>query len=251
MYHYPLLSRPDIGLIRGPGPGFGNLLFPIGRALQEAKIKKEFFVRPTILNFKLGPIFRMEKDLRLYQKELKSRGFNDWKDFIHINIFKNRVKFYSGEGNYFHDIEKSDLLIKNWLQSNTLEKPINNTGKIAVHIRRGDFKKSNKSDLSHQLPTKWYLDTVDRLLCKKDMEIVVYTDSHLSSDWSMFGSRVKLSQNISASSNILSMSTANFLIASRSTFSFWSYFLSRQNSFFPKGLDLKTYFSNCRNVNYV
>ena len=50
MYHYPLLSSLDIGPIRAPGSGFGNLLFPIGRALQEAKSKKEVFVRPTMLN---------------------------------------------------------------------------------------------------------------------------------------------------------------------------------------------------------
>ena len=77
MYHYPLLSRLDIGLIRAPGPGFGNLLFPIGRALQEAKSKKEVFVRPTMLNLKIGPLIRMEKDLRLYNKELKRRNYND------------------------------------------------------------------------------------------------------------------------------------------------------------------------------
>ncbi len=41
MYHYPLLSSPDLGFIRAPGPGFGNLLFPITRALQAAKIKRE------------------------------------------------------------------------------------------------------------------------------------------------------------------------------------------------------------------
>ena len=66
MYHYPLLSNIDIGFVRGPGPGFGNLLFPIGRALQEANIKNEVFVRPTMLNLKLGPFIRREKDLRLY-----------------------------------------------------------------------------------------------------------------------------------------------------------------------------------------
>ena len=73
MYHYPLLSNLDIGIIRSPGPGFGNLLFPIGRALQEAKIKKEIFVRPTMFNLKVGPFLRKEKDLRLYNNELKKR----------------------------------------------------------------------------------------------------------------------------------------------------------------------------------
>ena len=54
MYHYPLLSRPDFGFIRGPGPGFGNLLFPIARALNEAQIQRGIFVRPTFK--KIGPL---------------------------------------------------------------------------------------------------------------------------------------------------------------------------------------------------
>ena len=104
MYHYPLLSKPDIGIFRGPGPGFGNLLFPIGRALQEAQAKNKIFVRPTIFNIKIGQILRWERDLRFYQKELKKRRFYDWLDFICININKNKVKFHSGEGNFFNDI---------------------------------------------------------------------------------------------------------------------------------------------------
>ena len=251
MYHYPLLSKPDVGIFRGPGPGFGNLLFPIGRALQEAQAKNEIFVRPTIFNIKVGPILRWEKDLRFYQKELKKRSLDDWLNFIWINIYKNKVNFYSGEGNFFHDIENSNSLIKNWLFTNTLETPINNAGKIAVHIRRGDFKKSNKSNLTHQIPTQWYLDTVDRLLCNVDLNVVIFSDGDVSDDWLKFGSRVKLSLNRSACSNMLSMSTADFLIASRSTFSLWSYFLSKQKTYFPKGLELKKYIGPSRNINYV
>ena len=118
------------------------------------------------------------------------------------------MKFYYGEKNFFHDFEKSDLLIKDWLLANTLEKPINHSGKIAVHIRRGDFQKSNLSILSHQLPTKWYIDIIDKLICKVDKNIVLFSDSVISDEWSIFGSRVKTSQNVSACSNILSMSTA-------------------------------------------
>ena len=56
---------------------------------------------------------------------------------------------------------------------------------------------------------------------------------------------------ISACSNILSMSTADVLVASRSTFSLWSYFLSKQKTIFPKGFDLKKYLSETRNIHYV
>jgi hypothetical protein len=251
MYHYPLLSSPDLGFIRSPGPGLGNLLFPITRALQAAKIKEEVFVRPTMFNLKIGPLIRWEKDLRLYNKELKRRNYNDWINFLRVFFLKNKVVIHSGLGNFFHDINKSELLIKNWLLLNTLEKPINNTGKIAVHIRRGDFNKNNESQFSHQIPTQWYIDVVDRLLSKVDREIILYSDSKVSNDWSTFGSRVMLSQNISACSNILSMSTADVLVASRSTFSMWSYFLSKQKTLLPKGFDLKKYLNETRNVYYV
>lgn len=251
MYHYPLLSSPDIGFIRAPGPGLGNLLFPITRALQAAKIKDEIFVPPTMFNLKIGPLIRQEKNLRFYNKEFKRRSFREWMNFVRINIYKNKVTFYSGERNLFHDIKESRFLINNWLLSNSIEKPINISGKIAVHIRRGDFNKSNKSDLSFQIPTEWYLDTVDRLLSKIDMEVILFSDAKMSDEWLIFGSRIKLSQNLSASSNILSMSTADVLVASRSTFSLWSYFLSNQKTYFPKGSHLSHIISDVRNIEYV
>ena len=251
MYHYPLLSTPDLGFIRGPGPGLGNLLFPITRALEAAKSKRETFVPPTMFNIKIGPMIRREKDLRFYNKEFKKRSFREWIDFVRVIIYRNKVTFYSGEGNLFHDIKDSRLLINNWLVLNCLEKPINNTGKIAVHIRRGDFNKSNNSDLSYQIPTQWYLDTVDRLLSKNDKEVVLYSDSKVSNEWLIFGSRVKFSQNLSACSNIISMSTADILVASRSTFSLWSYFLSNQNTYFPKGSNLSRFISDVSNIEYV
>ena len=251
MYHYPLLSSPDLGFIRAPGPGLGNLLFPITRALQEAKIKEEIFVPPTMFNLKIGPLIRQEKNLRLYNKEFKKRGLREWLNFVRVNIYRNKVTFHSGLRNLFHDIKESSLLINNWLISNSIEKPINNSGKIAVHIRRGDFNKSNKSDLSSQIPTQWYLDTVDRLVSKIDMEVILFSDTKVSDDWLKFGSRVKLSENISACSNLLSMSTADVLVASRSTFSLWSYFLSNQNTYLPKGSHLSHIISDIRNIEYV
>ena len=251
MYHYPLLSSPDLGFIRAPGPGLGNLLFPITRALEAAKSKEEIFVAPTMFNLKIGPLIRQEKNLRLYNKEFKKRSFREWLNFVRVNIYRNKVTFYSGERNLFHDIKESRFLINNWLISNSLEKPINNSGKIAVHIRRGDFNKSNKSDLSSQIPTQWYLDTVDRLVSKIDMEVILFSDTKVSDDWLKFGSRVKLSENISACSNLLSMSTADVLVASRSTFSLWSYFLSNQKTYLPKGLNLSEIISDVRNIEYV
>ena len=251
MYHYPLLSSPDFGFIRAAGPGLGNLLFPITRALQAAKIKEEIFVPPTMFNLKIGPLIRQEKNLRFYNKEFKKRSFREWINFFRANIYRNNATFYSGELNLFHDIKESRFLINNWLISNSIEKPINISGKIAVHIRRTDFNRSNKSDLSFQIPTQWYLDTVDRLLSKTDMEVILFSDAKVSDKWLIFGPRIKLSKNLSACSNMLSMSTADVLVASRSTFSIWSYFLSNQNTYLPKGSNLSHIISDVRNIEYV
>jgi len=89
------------------------------------------------------------------------------------------------------------------------------------------------------------------LLSKIDMEVILFSDTKVSDEWLTFGSRIKLSQNLSACSNILSMSTADVLVASRSTFSLWSYFLSNQKAYFPKGLNLSKIISDVRNVEYV
>ena len=110
-----------------------------------------------------------------YQIATKVGTFNDWMNFLRVVFFKNKVVIHNGLGNFFHDIIKSELLIKNWLLLNTLEKPINNKGKIAVHIRRGDFNKYNESQFSSQIPTQWYIDVVDRLLSKVNKQIILYT----------------------------------------------------------------------------
>ena len=66
-----------------------------------------------------------------------------------------------------------------------------------------------------------------------------------------FGASPRGTINLSACSNMLSMSTADVLVASRSTFSIWSYFLSNQNTYLPKGSNLSHIISDVRNIEYV
>ena len=49
-----------------------------------------------MLNFKIGPLLRQEKDLGLYNNEIKRRTVNDWLDFF-VLYFKTRRNFYYGE----------------------------------------------------------------------------------------------------------------------------------------------------------
>ena len=58
------------------GPGLGNLLFPIEERFRRLILKKFLFAYHV--KFKLGPLIRQEKDLRLYNKEFKKRNYNDY-----------------------------------------------------------------------------------------------------------------------------------------------------------------------------
>ena len=131
-----------------------------------------------------------------------------------------------------------------------MEKPINNSGKIAVHIRRGDFKKSNNSDFSYQIPTQWYIDIVDDYSLKLIQKLfyLVMVKYQISGQYlALEYGYPKINLHVP---NMLSMSTADILVAS-SLLSLWSYFLSKQNTFFPKGLDLSSVISDLRNIEYA
>ena len=122
-------------------------------------------------------------------------------------------------------IKNKCLFVKNYNPKNiNFEKPENIAilnapcGNVIIELYPNVSPKGVER-FKNQIPTKWYIDIVDKLLCTVDKDIVLFSDSVISDKWSIFGSRVKLSQDVSACSNILSMSTADILIASRSTFS--------------------------------
>lgn len=258
-YHYPKLSKIDSFFIRSPGPGLGNLLFPIAAALSNAKDSGEVFVFPTIPQLKIGPILRREADSRLYFHLFRRRNFSElmtWMcaNLVHIRkackinskYMKDHTFVYEGMENYFTSFNHNKDYIKDWLIQNAYSQQNNYqqvNGRICIHIRQGDYLDDNYScDTFNESPLSWYVDKLQEHY-NASSEVVIFTDGAvepISSAFDGFNFRFDNSKN--ALDAILNLSTGEVLIASNSTFSLWGAFLSYQCKLvFRENFDYKYY----------
>lgn len=243
-YHLPILSRYDFGLFRSAGPGLGNLLFPISRALIGAQDEHGVFVSPTIRQIKLGPIVRREADKRIYSKIIKHRSVKDWKNRLKTYTLPhypegsppknidNQVITYTGLRHYFYDLQNHGDLIRDWVFKNAVQKDSKSSKyDIAVHIRWGDFQpyKAGSSAGSMQQPLEWYRAAIAHATELRGLEtpkIVIFTDIQSNSfdSFKDLGT-IELDKSSNALTALMRMSCADLIIASRSTFSMWGGFL--------------------------
>lgn len=261
-YHLPILSSIDFGLFRTPGPGFGNLLFPISRALIGAQNTNGIFVQPTIRQLKIGTFLRNEPDKRTYGRIFNHRGLRDWylrfkstflksimEGDFDIELRRDVTVSYSGLKGYFHDLNGHADVIKTYLLD------IRRTPKtslppydIAVHIRLGDFAsfKPNMNSESMRQPIDWY-DTALRLGCEtwsiSNPRVVVFSDAPDDDEVKRFAKTwsAEIDHSDNALEAILYIGQAKGLVASRSTFSMWGAFLSGCPAIWPEEFDLGTY----------
>jgi hypothetical protein len=123
-YHLPVLSKPDFGLVRAPGPGFGNLLFPIARAvIGQAEVGGDL-VLPTMRQIKLGTFLRGERDKRTYGDLFRHRSVPElhrWglahlhRHFGSSHRSPDQLFVYEGMGRQFHDLGANASLVERFL----------------------------------------------------------------------------------------------------------------------------------------
>tara|TARA_R110000751_G_scaffold68598_4_gene139617 strand:+ start:299 stop:1111 length:813 start_codon:yes stop_codon:yes gene_type:complete len=257
-HHVVKLSVLDLGLFRSPGPGLGNLLFPICRAYIAAKKNNEVFVKPTIRQIKIGPVLRREKDLRTYGDIFRHRGILDWTLWLlsklgkkhHEKSASKSGKFiiYSGLKNQFHDLEGCSSEIKRFLISQSKYGIEHTTSyDVAIHIRQGDFSPAGTAGDGQSIQTSldWYskaLDVAKSNLNLSNPNVVIFTDGdplHIQRELGL--TNVVIDDSKNALLSILRISEAKVIIGSRSTFSLWGAFLSEGISIWPKNFDLEKY----------
>ena len=273
-FHYPKLSSFDLGVIRSPGPGLGNLLFPIFRALvQVVREDGGFFVYPTMPQFKLGPLIRLETDKRTYWRVLRSRSLPEWIRFSRIWTIANhlgeeeyyslassdlvddraRVITYQGLRNYFHDREGFESYIKAWVEENMISPSCNfGSPKIVIHVRQGDFSAFSPSniDTCYRTPINWYVNALN--FAKDNVElrepILLLTDGNPAYVAGQLGlSEYALPpKGYNALQTIMLGSRAEILIASKSTFSMWMRFLGQSRILWEPDFDISKYFTVTR-----
>jgi hypothetical protein len=259
--HYPVLGGYDFGVIRSGGPGLGNLLFPIGRALIGCERYGGQLVYPTLRQFKVGPYLRREPDKRTYGRVLRARTAAEWGAWLLSRTLSRvsedkaglhsgpAVVCYEGLRRYFHDLVGYRAMIGHWLDI-TASSGCFQTAPfdLAVHVRLGDFAVAAEpgGGPSYRLPIDWYSAAIAEargLVATERRRMVLFTDGDVQSvlrELELPGIEVDTSQNALAA--ILRMARGRVLVASRSTFSMWGTFLGESAAVWDRRFDLETYF---------
>lgn len=243
--HLPVLSGFDIGICRSPGPGLGNLLFPISRALIGQKHHGGHFVYPTMRQVKIGTFLRQEKDKRTYGDVLRSRSWIEWRRWLAARsrpaVDEGRFDGsqrgvtvrYAGLGRYFHDLQGHEDLIERWLSKNVRDRTSTEPFDIGIHVRLGDFAIADPTCPSNSIrqPFEWYraaFDEARHLLGTRTPSSILFTDSESEQVTRDLGIEpLAVDDGANALTAIQRLSRARVLIASRSTFSMWAAFLGR------------------------
>ena len=253
--HYAKLSTIDLGFIRSPGPGLGNLLFPIARALTAAKTSKGTFVEPTIPQIKIGTFLRQEIDKRTYfglfaQRTLKQNQI--WicyqlqriMEVLYIRPEKSCISHY-GLADQFHDLPDDPTHIKDWIYSRGIDLDNNKEKFIAVHVRQGDFGLNTDIKQNTRLQLSWYrsaLNHVTENANLKNLPAIIFTDEDPTKIIKELNlPNLEAAPKLNALQSLMLMSKAECLIGSCSTFSLWSSYLSGQHSVWHKEFNVGAY----------
>jgi len=251
IYHSAKLSKFDVGIVRSPGPGLGNLMFPVARAIIQSEKSGNIMVSPTWTQLKIGPFLRREKDKRLYLNEFSRRSLFEWKVWFKtlflttveesrllsdISHTDNYVVRYEGLGDYFKDIYDGRDLIKAWIDKNAQKDgEILESYNVACHVRLGDFGAEegpdNKQGHVVRQSWVWYRQAIDEAVKLSNIsnpKIYLFTDESHASVVEQLNLPYEVIQDPSknAITAIINMSRANILVTSKSTFSQWAAFIS-------------------------
>ncbi|MDP2021673.1 MAG: alpha-1,2-fucosyltransferase [Hydrogenophaga sp.] len=242
---YPRLSTPDLHLVRAPGPGLGNLLFPWARALMLAERDDGHLISPTWRNIKLGPILRRERDLRIYSDLFLHRHPRVLLSDLIIKLFPSEkidedeylrnprpaLVVIEGTGRHFANLTGAGPLLRKRLTSMTLLPPKNRIDGIAMHIRTGDFGEHIEATYrrNSRVAVSWFVEEAKWLRQQLgDQPITIFTDDSTGAVRQAFSRVHNLSfaNSGTAIHDILMMASAKHIVCSNSTFSLWAAFLS-------------------------
>lgn len=258
MYHLPVLSRPDFGIVRIPGPGLGNLLFPIARALIGQEELGGTFVMPTLRQIKIGPILRRERDKRTYGEVFQHRDGYEMRRWLDARLARTvdegsplssgrLTRCYQGLGRQFHDLDGHSAMVRRFLERRSRVPVPSDRFDVAIHVRLGDFTApvADAANQNARIPLDWYRDAVAlalKTLGRSNVRGVLFTDEDPGRVIEELGLADFLPEPPgNALTSMLALGRTDILIGSRSSFSLWGRYLGAQAAIWPAGFDLARY----------
>ena len=261
LYHMARLSSFDLGLLRSPGPGLGNLLLPIARAFGARRRHGGTLVYPTFRQLKIGTILRWERDFRTYGDLFRGRAGREWGDWIRAGMCKKvpedqldmalardraMTVTYTGLGRQFHQIMDEAAPFAEWLDGTArYQGLIQDSYDIAVHIRLGDFfvdRPDGVKGSGYRQSYDWYRDAVALardILGEANPRVMLFTDEDPNQVAGELGlDAVELDPGQNAVTAIRNLSKARLIVTSRSSFSMWGVFLGGAQAIWQQGYDL-------------
>jgi hypothetical protein len=237
--------------------GLGNMLFPWARCYLWCADNKIPMIAPTWTKLKLGPYLRRERDKRNYQRFFHNDSyiFGFRKLFLLVTLPKvseqendpindilsnrNTIRTFEGWPGMFEPLRgKSNELHRELVRITRhqyLPRSVVSTPFIGIHVRRGDFRVPDETDLQKgvvniRIPLEWYIKTLSKLLDGLEFQakVLVFSDGsddELADLLAMPG--VERSKETEAITDMLLLSEAQIMIASGSTFSMWASFLGQ------------------------
>lgn len=260
LYHMPHLSSVDLGFVRSPGPGLGNLLLPIARAFAAQQTYGGRLVYPTFRQIKIGSVLRRERDSRTYGNLFNARTGTEWSHWLraqsrrkvsedHLQdthaTGKPATIRYAGLEGYFHKLQGASAPFGGWLDRHArYDGLLTDTYDIALHIRLGDFQPTNEDvpGQSYRQSFDWYRNALAHardLLGLPEARVVLFTDE----DPVQVGEELGLANIMpdpgrNAVTAIRNLSRAKMIVTSRSSFSMWGVFLGGTQAIWHKNFDL-------------
>lgn len=245
---YPILERH----------GLGNMLLTWARCYIYSKNNEIPMISPTWSKIRIGPYIRREKDKRNYQFLFNNKGYiNGIEKLFYLlffkkvnecykdseknkyNLFKRKIICFKGLEGGFKPIkgENKEILseLKRITKNQYLPKKISKKF-IGIHIRRGDFSIPINDEVLYngkcnfQININWYINILNKIRNKLGYNIkaIVFSDGKKKELAKIYElSNVEISIKNTAITDLLMLSNASIMIASRSSFSMWASFLGQ------------------------
>ncbi len=187
-------NRKSIVVAKLPNTGLGNKMLTYSRAFSFSMANNLNLYAVNWVSFQIGPVIRMERSKRIYNyfshSEFLTRIQLYFFSFLRKKekegaIFSEYNKYYVFSeifvrNDYFYEIRENKHLFKDAffeLLNNTIKVQIKNSiaPDIAIHIRRGDFKKgSTITDISYFIEVLKYIKSK----INRDLKTYVFSDGN-------------------------------------------------------------------------